>query len=115
MFSENAYFAPLKPRHGFRTGMSSFTVSKSLIALFAGLLLLFLSSPVAAQLTVQGGFTPQQLAETIAGPGITVSNAVINGSPQAHGTFNGFTNDIIVIRRILMSKGTIAFSMGYYL
>jgi len=69
--------------------MSSFTVSKSFIALFAGLFLLFLSAPVSAQLTVQGGFTAQQLAETIAGPGITVSNATINGSPQAHGTFNG--------------------------
>lgn len=87
-------------------------VFKPVVGLMIGVLM---GLTAKAQLTVQGGFTPQQLAETIAGPGITVSNAVINGSPQAHGTFNGFTNDIIVIRRILMSKGTIAFSMGYYL
>jgi len=61
-------------------------VANAFVVLTFGLLFSISSK---AQLTVQGGFTAQQLAETIAGPGITVSNATINGSPQAHGTFNG--------------------------
>lgn len=45
-----------------------------------------------AQMTVTTGQTPQQLAEIIAGAGVTVSNATITGSNQAIGDFNTGAN-----------------------
>ncbi len=69
-------------------------------------------SELKAQLTVQGGFTAQQLAEIIAGPGITVSNATINGSPQAHGTFNGSTSAIGLNSGVILTTGPIGIAVG---
>lgn len=69
-------------------------------------------SELHAQLTVQGGFTAQQLAEIIAGPGITVSNATINGSPQAHGTFNGSTSAIGLNSGVILTTGPIGIAVG---
>ena len=48
--------------------------------------LLFVGS-ASAQLTITTGQTAQQLAEVIAGPGVTVSGATITGSPDAIGAF----------------------------
>jgi gliding motility-associated-like protein len=42
---------------------------------------------VSAQLAITTGQTAQQLAEVIAGPGVTVSGATITGSPDAIGSF----------------------------
>ncbi|MCF8258828.1 MAG: choice-of-anchor L domain-containing protein, partial [Flavobacteriales bacterium] len=65
-----------------------------------------------AQLVVQGGFTAQQLAEVIAGPGITVSNATINGSPQAYGTFNGAGSNIGLTTGVILTSGPIGIAVG---
>ncbi|MGB0368961.1 MAG: choice-of-anchor L domain-containing protein, partial [Flavobacteriales bacterium] len=47
----------------------------------------FIVENASAQLTVTTGQTAQQLAEIIAGPGVTVSGASITGSPDAIGAF----------------------------
>jgi len=45
-----------------------------------------------AQLTVTGGLTANDLAQMLAGPGITVSNATLTGAPDAAGSFGGTSN-----------------------
>lgn len=80
----------------------------------SGLLIAVLSSCFCtyAQLTVQGGLTAQQLAEIIAGPGITVSNATVNGSAQAYGTFDGSTSDIGLNSGVILTSGPIDIAVG---
>ncbi len=55
-------------------------------------LTVLLSKVCIAQLTVNGGLTATQLAQLLAGPGITVSNATLTGSPAAAGSFGGTSN-----------------------
>ncbi|MCB9186055.1 MAG: choice-of-anchor L domain-containing protein [Flavobacteriales bacterium] len=45
-----------------------------------------------AQITVTGGLNATTLAQTLAGPGITISNATLTGAPDAAGTFSGTSN-----------------------
>lgn len=46
------------------------------------------------QLTVVGGQTALNLAQTLAGPGISVSNATLTGAPDAAGLFDGSASNI---------------------
>ncbi len=55
-------------------------------------LLLAITLPSLAQLTVTGGLTANDLAQMLAGPGITVSNATLTGAPDAAGSFGGTSN-----------------------
>lgn len=65
-----------------------------------------------AQLTVTGGLTANDLAQLLAGPGITVSNAVITGSAQAAGSFNGSASNIGMNSGILLCTGPITVAPG---
>ncbi len=53
--------------------------------LFLGLITSFLSTYSMAQITVSGGQTAQQLADQLAGPNITVTNAQLTGGGVASG------------------------------
>jgi len=80
------------------------TVFRPVVSLMIGVLM---GLTAKAQLTVQGGFTAQQLAEVIAGPGITVTNATLNGSAQAHGTFNGGVAGVGLNSGVILTTGPV--------
>lgn len=77
---------------------------KPLIPSFLALLLVLVCGSASAQLNVVTGQTAQDYAEFIAGPGVTVSNATITGSPNAVGSFTtggtptglGMTSGVII-------------------
>ena len=66
-------------------------VNSYLVKDFFRFILIILLLPFAAhaQLTVVGGLTATQMANIIAGPGITVTNAVYTGSAISSGSFIG--------------------------
>lgn len=65
-----------------------------------------------AQLTVGGGLTATQLANIIAGPGITVSNATYNGAAVAVGSFNGTNSNIGLGSGVILTNGDISLAVG---
>ena len=79
--------------------------------LLAGFFLLVAQNALA-QLTVAGGSTALQLAQTLAGPGITVSNAVLTGSPLAAGTFDGTASNIGLPSGVILCSGPITLAPG---
>jgi gliding motility-associated-like protein len=74
--------------------------------------MLCLSMVAHGQLVVQGGLTPLQLAQIIAGPGITVSNATITGSAQASGSFDGANSNIGLPSGVILTTGPIDIAVG---
>lgn len=76
------------------------------------LLLLGFSLQSNAQLVVQNGPTPIQLAEIIAGPGVTVSNATVTGSNVAYGSFNGLASNIGLPSGVILTSGPINVAVG---
>lgn len=60
-----------------------------------------------AQIAVNGGLTAQQLANILAGPNITVTNAVLTGSGVASGSFSGNGVSIGFDSGIILSTGNI--------
>lgn len=81
--------------------------SPSILILLALLALPFIGR---AQLTVTTGQTAQQLAEIIAGAGVTVSNASVTGSPLAVGAFvNGaLPSNLALQSGVVLSTGQVA-------
>ena len=65
-----------------------------------------------AQITVTGGQTAQQLAEILAGPNITVTNAILTGGGVASGSFAGTNSDIGFDSGVLLSTGNITEAPG---
>jgi hypothetical protein len=51
------------------------------------------------------GLTPTQLAQSLAGPGVTISNVSFTGVPQAAGEFTGGTGIIGFEQGIILSSG----------
>jgi gliding motility-associated-like protein len=84
-------------------------VAKSMIVF---LIVGFSIGETRAQLVVQGGLTPLQLAQIIAGPGITVSNATVTGSAQAYGSFNGAGSNIGLPSGVILTTGPIGVAVG---
>lgn len=66
-----------------------------------------LSSVSFSQINVTGGLTAQQLAEILAGPNITVTNAVLTGGGTASGSFAGTSSDIGFDSGVILSSGNI--------
>ena len=79
---------------------------------FTGFVLLNVAQTAKAQLTVAGGLNATQLAQLLAGPGITVSNAVLTGSPAAAGSFNGSASNIGMNSGILLCTGPANLAAG---
>ena len=62
-----------------------------------------------AQLNFNNGLTAQQLAQVLAGPGVTISNATFNCDSLAIGSFSG-SSSIGFSNGILLTSGTTAIS-----
>jgi len=88
-------------------------IEKRILVWLAVLFLVLLSAAQAsAQLVVQNGPTPIQLAEIIAGPGVTVSNATVTGSNVAYGSFNGAASNIGLPSGVILTTGPINIAVG---
>jgi gliding motility-associated-like protein len=61
-----------------------------------------------AQLTVTASANATQLAQNIVGPGITVSNVVLNCPGNGAGTFNGAATNLGINSGVLLTTGTVA-------
>lgn len=78
-------------------------------------LLFFLCAAVALPITVTNlsKVTPQQLAQLLAGPGVTVSNVTFTGATVAGGTFSGGLADGLGIDSgVMLSSGDLAEGIG---
>lgn len=69
--------------------------------------MLLFSGSVFSQINTTGGLTAQQLAEILAGPNITVTNAVLTGGTAASGSFAGTNSDIGFDSGVILSSGNI--------
>ena len=65
-----------------------------------------------AQIAVTGGYTAQQLANYLAGPNITVSNAVLTGSTVASGQFTYTGAGFPMNSGVILSTGNVNTSPG---
>lgn len=65
-----------------------------------------------AQLTVQGGYTAEEMVEQLVGIGVQVSNITIDCPDIAYGTFNGEASDLGINNGIILTSGNIAFAPG---
>lgn len=70
------------------------------------------SNSALAQLTVAGGLNAMALAQMLAGPGITVSNATLTGAPDASGSFNGSASNIGMPSGVILCTGPITVAPG---
>ena len=84
-------------------------IVKKALALFISFFCFYSAS---AQLTVQSGYTAQQLAEILAGPGLTVTNATLIGAATAAGTFDGTNSNIGVNSGVILCTGDINIAVG---
>ncbi|HEY6064849.1 MAG TPA: choice-of-anchor L domain-containing protein, partial [Thermoanaerobaculia bacterium] len=85
------------------------------VGLFAGSLVLFLAaqSTLAVTTTDLNTLTPAQLAQMLAGPGVTVSNVTFTGANVAGGSFTGGLADGLGIDSgIILSSGNVANAVG---
>ena len=83
-------------------------------ALFFSLMLVIgARSALAITVTNLSSTTPQQLAQMLAGPGVTVSNVTFTGANVAGGTFSGGLADGLGIESgVVLSSGDIANGIG---
>ena len=72
-----------------------------------GLVSLAFCGSAFSQITTTGGLTAQQLAEILAGPNITVTNATLTGGAAASGSFAGTNSDIGFDSGVILSSGNI--------
>lgn len=77
----------------------------NLIICFVSIFLFLGFNSAKAQLTFNNGLSAQQLAQMLAGPGITISNAVINCASNAIGSFTG-SSSIGFASGILLTTGS---------
>lgn len=67
----------------------------------------------ASGVTVTSGIAPDKLAQALTGPGITITNVTVTGSPKAIGTFTGGSGDGLSIDTgVIMSSGDIQNAVG---
>ncbi len=84
---------------------------KKLLFLAVLLQALFLST-YAQTLTVTGSTNANNLAQILAGSGVTVTNAVLTGAANSSGTFNTTGNPIGISSGILLTSGQVANAVG---
>ena len=65
-----------------------------------------------SQLLVNNGLTATQLAQILAGPNVTVSNATITGAGVAAGSFDGTASNLGMNSGVILSTGDIANAPG---
>lgn len=72
----------------------------------------FLSFTLKAQLVLSGGLTPQQLANTIAGPGVSVSNVTLTGATSMTAAFTAAGTNLGIPAGVLLATGDASFAVG---
>ena len=85
---------------------------KKLLKGFLFLTFSLIGLSASAQITVNGGQTAQQLAEFVAGPNITVTNAAITGGSGATGIFSGVNSDVGFDDGVILSTGNATSAVG---
>lgn len=80
------------------TNSGLFTVSSNLLVSNA--------NPSGCPLTVISGGTAKQIAESLLGPGVTVSNATINCTSNAYGIFSGGLANLGLSSGIVLTSGS---------
>lgn len=75
-------------------------------------LLLISSIYSFSQLSVNNGFTAQQLGNNLAGNNVNVFNATISGDPLQYGTFNYIGTDLGLNSGVILSTGNIFDAVG---
>lgn len=65
-----------------------------------------------SQLTVNNSPTSVQLANTIAGPGITVMNVSYTGSSISRGSFNGTSSNLGIKSGVILASGSVNNAVG---
>ena len=73
---------------------------------------LFFVLTTNALLTVQGGFTAQQLGNNLAGNNVNVFNASISGDPDQYGQFDFVGTGLGLNSGVILSTGDIADAIG---
>jgi len=91
--------------------LTGFKKGVHFIVLIIALLSVVCSNNGYAQLTFNNALTAQQLAQILAGPGVTVSNATMNCPFNAIGSFNGSSN-IGMLSGIILTTGSTANAAG---
>jgi len=91
--------------------MSIFRSGTLFVVLIFGALLFSISDSFG-QLTVTGGLTANDLAQILAGPGVSVSNATLTGSTQASGSFDGSASNIGMNSGVLLTTGPLNIAIG---
>lgn len=85
------------------------SIAKHGLFLLLGVLLY---SPVSGQLIVTGGHSGTELADTLTGEGITISNVVLNCPTGASGIFDGTNSNIGIDKGVLLTTGNISNAAG---
>ena len=67
---------------------------------------------IMAQLTLNNGFTAQQLGNNLAGSNITIINPTISGNTTQYGQFNYVGNDLGLNSGVILSTGSIFDAIG---
>lgn len=78
---------------------------------FFGLVFAVVTQPLVGQIVTEdlsGTLTPTDLAELIAGPGVTVSNVVYTGADSAAGTFSGGGLIVGFASGVILSSGALS-------
>ena len=88
------------------------TLFKTVRILLVIVALISAQLPAVAQLTVAGGLTANALAQILAGPGITVSNATLTGSALAAGSFNGTASNLGMPSGVILCTGPVTIAPG---
>ena len=73
---------------------------------------LFSAGNIQAQLTVQGDLTPEELAQTLVGSGVEISNVELVCPEGGAGTFNGEFSSIGMAEGIILTSGSINNALG---
>ncbi|MCB9360795.1 MAG: choice-of-anchor L domain-containing protein [Flavobacteriales bacterium] len=98
-------------KHLYSLFADRFSTRNALYILAIGFLFLT-STTLFAQLTVTNGLTATQLAQLLAGPNITITNASLTGSGVASGSFNGVNSNLGMSSGVILSTGDVANAPG---
>ena len=90
----------------------SYSNSAFMKKIYTFLISLLCLGTVSAQLSVTGGYTAQQLAEILVGPGFTVTNATLTGDSVAAGVFDGTNSNIGATSGVILCTGDINIAVG---
>ncbi|MEP7169666.1 MAG: choice-of-anchor L domain-containing protein, partial [Bacteroidota bacterium] len=72
------------------------------------LILLFFSNKVNAQISIDTSFTSQQMADTLASTGVTISNVTYTGSLSSRGIFHDSSSTLGISDGIALSSGRLS-------